>query len=99
MLTVVMPFLLSIVVVIVIITMMNRGAAGNGANARMMNFGRSRARLSRDSKVNFSRVAGLEEEKEELEEVVDFPEESSEIYQRGGQDTKGPSSSRPSGNR
>lgn len=72
MLTVVMPFLLSIVVVIVIITMMNRRAAGNGANARMMNFGRSRARLSRDSKVNFSRVAGLEEEKEELEEVVDF---------------------------
>ena len=72
MLTVVMPFLLSIVVVIVIITMMNRGAAGNGANARMMNFVRSRARLSRDSKVNFSRVAGLEEEKEELEEVVDF---------------------------
>ena len=72
MLTVVMPFLLSIVVVIVIITMMNRGAAGNGANARMMNFGRSRARLSRDSKVNFSRVAGLEDEKEELEEVVDF---------------------------
>lgn len=72
MLTVVMPFLLSIVVVIVIITMMNRGAAGNGANARMMNFGRSRARLSRDSKVNFSRIAGLEEEKEELEEVVDF---------------------------
>ena len=72
MLTVVMPFLLSIVVVIVIITVMNRGAAGNGANARMMNFGRSRARLSRDSKLNFSRVAGLEEEKEELEEVVDF---------------------------
>ena len=72
MLTVVMPFLLSIVVVIVIISVMNRGAAGNGANARMMNFGRSRARLSRDSKVNFSRVAGLEEEKEELEEVVDF---------------------------
>lgn len=72
MLTIVMPFLLSIVVVIVIISVMNRGAAGNGANARMMNFGRSRARLSRDSKVNFSRVAGLEEEKEELEEVVDF---------------------------
>ena len=72
MLTIIMPFLLSIVVVIVIITVMNRGAAGNGANARMMNFGRSRARLSRDSKVNFSRVAGLEEEKEELEEVVDF---------------------------
>ena len=71
-LTVVMPFMLSIVVVVVIDTMMNRGAAGGGSNARMMNFGRSRAKLSRDSKVNFTNVAGLEEEKEELEEVVDF---------------------------
>ena len=71
-LTVVMPFMLSIVVVVVIVTMMNRGAAGGGSNARMMNFGRSRAKLSRDSKVNFTNVAGLEEEKEELEEVVDF---------------------------
>ena len=64
-LTVVMPFMLSIVVVVVIVTMMNRGAAGGGSNARMMNFGRSRAKLSRDSKVNFTNVAGLEE-------VVDF---------------------------
>ena len=71
-LTVVMLFMLSIVVVVVIVTMMNRGAAGGGSNARMMNFGRSRAKLSRDSKVNFTNVAGLEEEKEELEEVVDF---------------------------
>ena len=71
-LTVVMPFMLSIVVVVVIVTMMNRGVAGGGSNARMMNFGRSRAKLSRDSKVNFTNVAGLEEEKEELEEVVDF---------------------------
>ena len=71
-LTVVMPFMLSIVVVVVIVTMMNRGAAGGGSNARMMNFGRSRAKLSRDSKVNFTNVAGLVEEKEELEEVVDF---------------------------
>ena len=71
-LTVVMPVMLSVVVVVVIITMVNRGAAGGGSNARMMNFGRSRAKLSRDSKVNFTNVAGLEEEKEELEEVVDF---------------------------
>ena len=71
-LTVVMPFMLSIVVVVVIVTMMNRGAAGGGSNARMMNFGRSRAKLSRDSKVNFTNVAGLEEEKEELSEIVDF---------------------------
>ena len=71
-LTVVMPFMLSIVVDVVIVTMMHRGAAGGGSNARMMNFVRSRAKLSRDSKVNFTNVAGLEEEKEELEEVVDF---------------------------
>ena len=71
--TILLPFMLSIVVVVVILMVMNRGAAGGGgANARMMNFGKSRARLSRDSKVNFSNVAGVKEEKEELEEVVDF---------------------------
>ena len=69
--TIILPFMLSIVVV-VIIMVMNRSAGGGGANARMMNFGKSRARMSRDSKVNFSNVAGLVEEKEELEEVVDF---------------------------
>ena len=70
--TILLPFMLSMVVVIIIIMVMNRSAGGGGANARMMNFGKSRARLSRDSKVNFTNVAGLEEEKEELEEVVDF---------------------------
>lgn len=68
--TIILPFMLSIVVVVIIIMVMNRSAGG--ANARMMNFGKSRARMSRDSKVNFSNVAGLVEEKEELEEVVDF---------------------------
>lgn len=71
-LTIILPFMLSIVVVVIIIMVMNRSAGGGGANARMMNFGKSRARMSRDSKVNFSNVAGLVEEKEELEEVVDF---------------------------
>ncbi len=70
--TILVPFMLSVVVIIVIMMVMNRNAAGGGGNARMMNFGKSRARLSRDSKVNFTNVAGLEEEKEELEEVVDF---------------------------
>ncbi|MCD7995568.1 MAG: ATP-dependent zinc metalloprotease FtsH [Clostridia bacterium] len=69
---IILPFMLSIVVVVIIIMVMNRSAGGGGANARMMNFGKSRARMSRDSKVNFSNVAGLVEEKEELEEVVDF---------------------------
>ena len=71
-LTVALPILLSTVVVVIIIMVMNRSAGGGGANARIMNFGKSRARMSRDSKVNFSNVAGLVEEKEELEEVVDF---------------------------
>ena len=70
--TIILPFMLSIVVVVIIIMVMNRSAGGGGANARMMNFGKSRARMSRDSKVNFSNVAGLVEEKEELEEAVDF---------------------------
>ena len=70
--TIILPFMLSIVVVVIIIMVMNRSAGGGGANARMMNFGKSRVRMSRDSKVNFSNVAGLVEEKEELEEVVDF---------------------------
>ena len=70
--TIILPFMLSIVVVVIIIMVMNRSAGGGGANARMMNFGKSRARMSRDSRVNFSNVAGLVEEKEELEEVVDF---------------------------
>ena len=88
-LTVVMPFMLSIVVVVVIVTMMNRGAAGGGSNARMMNFGRSRAKLSRDSKVNFTNVAGLEEEKEELEEVVDFLKNPQKYTSVGARITKG----------
>lgn len=70
--TVALPILLSTVVVVIIIMVMNRGSGAGGANARMMNFGKSRARMSRDNKVNFSNVAGLEEEKEELAEVVDF---------------------------
>lgn len=61
--TIILPFMLSIVVVVIIIMVMNRSAGGGGANARMMNFGKSRARMSRDSKVNFSNVAGLVEEK------------------------------------
>ena len=69
--SILIPFILSLVVMMVIFMLMNRNAGG-GTNARMMNFGKSRARISRDSKVNFDRVAGLHEEKEELEEVVDF---------------------------
>ena len=71
-LSMVFPVLLSAVVVVILISIMNARASGGGTNAKMMNFGKSRARISRDGKVNFSGVAGLKEEKEELEEVVDF---------------------------
>jgi cell division protease FtsH len=52
---------------------MNRGQSG-GANNKMMNFGKSRAKMTTDenNNVNFDKVAGLQEEKEELEEIVDF---------------------------
>ena len=53
--------------------MMNARQAGGGGNAKMMDFGKSRAKLSQgDNKANFKVVAGLQEEKEELAEIVDF---------------------------
>ncbi len=70
--TVILPVALTGVVVVAIFAFMNMRAGSGGTNAKMMNFGKSRARMSRDNKVNFSKVAGLKEEKEELEEVVDF---------------------------
>lgn len=73
MLTIIVPIILSAVVLIAVIMMMNARAASGGTNAKMMNFGKSRAKMSRDNnKVNFKKVAGLQEEKEDLEELVDF---------------------------
>ena len=69
------PVLLTGGLVIMIILMMNRQmSGGGGSNAKMMNFGKSRARMSspEDKKITFQNVAGLEEEKEDLVEVVDF---------------------------
>ena len=88
-LSIMIPILLSTVVVIVLISVMNARAAGGGANAKMMNFGKSRARLSRDSKVTFHDVAGLEEEKEELEEVVDFLRQPQKYTSVGARIPKG----------
>lgn len=69
--TVILPIALSAGVLIFLFMFINF-RSGGGANAKMMNFGRSRARMVSTSKVNFTKVAGLEEEKEELEEIVDF---------------------------
>ena len=72
-LTIVLPIILTAVVLVGMFMLMNARAGAGSANAKMMNFGRSRAHMAKDTnKVNFGKVAGLEEEKEELAEVVDF---------------------------
>ena len=72
--TTLLPVILTGVLVIFLFVMMNRQMAGGGGNSKMMNFGKSRARmmLPDDKKVTFQNVAGLKEEKEDLVEVVDF---------------------------
>lgn len=75
-------------VVIVIIMVMNGSA--NAGNAKMANFGKSRARLVLDVKnINFSNVAGLIEEKEELEEIVDFLRNPKKYIDLGARIPKG----------
>ena len=88
--TVVLPLVLTVGVVLLLFVMMNR-QAGGGANAKAMSFGKSRARLStdRDKKVTFANVAGLKEEKEELEEIVDFLKEPKKYIQVGARIPKG----------
>ena len=73
-LTTLLPVLLTGGFVIFLFFMMNRQMSGGGGNSKMMNFGKSRARmmLPDEKKVTFQNVAGLQEEKEDLEEVVDF---------------------------
>lgn len=72
--SVILPIALAAGVLIFFFIFMNARAngGGGGANAKMMNFGKSKAKMSRTSAVNFTNVAGLQEEKEELEEIVDF---------------------------
>ncbi len=64
------PILSVIAIVILLFFMMNAGAAGGGG--KMMNFGKSRAKLDTDTKTKLEDVAGLKEEKEDLEEIIDF---------------------------
>ena len=70
--TSILPVLIFGAVMLLVMMFLNR-QNGGGANAKMMNFGKSRARLA-DSKdpVTFENVAGLQEEKEDLKEIVDF---------------------------
>lgn len=87
--TTVLPVILMLVGFMFITMLMSR--QGGGANAKAMNFGKSRARLSTESdkKVTFADVAGLREEKEELEEIVDFLKAPKKYIQVGARIPKG----------
>ena len=87
--TTILPVLLMMAGVFFLFSMMNR--QGGGANARAMSFGKSRAKLSteKDKKITFAQVAGLKEEKEELEEVVDFLKSPKKYIQVGARIPKG----------
>ena len=90
----VLPSILVAGMAFFLISMMSRqmsGGGGGGTNAKMMNFGKSRARMTvnEENKVTFKDVAGLEEEKEDLEEVVDFLKNPQKYTKVGARIPKG----------
>ena len=89
-LTSLLPLLLVFAAMFILFTIMNN-QAGGGGNAQMMNFGKSRAKMSldNDKKIGFANVAGLQEEKEELEEIVDFLRDPGKYTQLGARIPKG----------
>ena len=87
-LTNILPMLLMGVVIVVVIMMMNANTAGG--NSKMANFGKSRAKMVVEVKnMDFSKVAGLKEEKEELEEIVDFLKNPNKYIMLGARIPKG----------
>ena len=90
----VLPIILVAGMAFFLISMMSRqmsGSGGGGTNAKMMNFGKSRAKMTvnEENKVTFKDVAGLEEEKEDLEEVVDFLKNPQKYTKVGARIPKG----------
>ena len=86
----ILPIGLTAVMIMFFIVYMNgRIAAGGSGNNKMMNFGKSRARIVKTTNVSFSKVAGLEEEKEELAEVVDFLKDPGKYTKLGARIPKG----------
>ena len=89
-LIVVLPILAGMVIVAILVVMLNNQAMQGGGGNKMMNFGKSRARMADGSKlVTFKDVAGLKEEKEDLEEIVDFLKNPEKYIQVGARIPKG----------
>ena len=85
-----LPLLLAVGVGLFLMYILNM-QNGGGANAKMMNFGKSRAKMStgENNKINFQCVAGLKEEKEELEEIVEFLKNPDKFTKVGARIPKG----------
>ena len=90
-LTTILPLLVIVVLVFVVISMLSPNTGGGNTNSKMMNFGKSRAKMiSPDAKkYTFQNVAGLREEKDELEEIVDFLKFPSKYIDVGARIPKG----------
>ncbi len=86
-----LPYLLIFGAFFILFVIMNNNAAAQNGGGKMMNFGKSRAKLSteEDNHVKFDQVAGLHEEKEELEEIVDFLKAPRKYTQLGARIPKG----------
>lgn len=87
----ILPIGLTAIMIILFMMYMNgrMAAGGNAGNNKMMNFGKSRAKIVKSTNVNFTKVAGLEEEKEELAEVVDFLKDPGKYTKLGARIPKG----------
>ena len=83
-----LPLLMLLVVVVFMFSMMNAQNSGN-SGGKMMNFGKSRARLMTGGEVTLKDVAGLKEEKEDLEEIVDFLKDPGKYTKVGARIPKG----------
>ncbi len=86
--TTILPLIICVCIVFFMFSIMN-GAGAGGANARMMNFGKSRARISTENKITLQDVAGLQEEKEELNEIVEFLKDPAKFTAVGARIPKG----------
>ena len=85
----VLPILSVVAVGLILFFLMNAQNGGGGANAKMMNFGKSRAKMSTDTQKTLKDVAGLQEEKEDLEEIIDFLREPAKYTKVGARIPKG----------